>query len=147
MVQQGRVVVGVDGSPASVEAVRRAERHANQTDATVEAVLAWENPVSYGGFPLAAERDWEVRARRTLDATLQQALGSGAGSVTRRVVQGNPARVLREQAAGADLLVLPRAERRGLRRLGLGAAAHALVTHTSCPVLVVRRAAGGPVAA
>ena len=39
-----RIVVGVDGSPASVDALRWAARQAELTGAAVEAVISWDYP-------------------------------------------------------------------------------------------------------
>jgi nucleotide-binding universal stress UspA family protein len=39
-----RVVVGVDGSASSLEALRWAVRQAELTGATVDAVIAWQYP-------------------------------------------------------------------------------------------------------
>ena len=47
----GRIVVGVDGSPAANAALHWAGRHAELTGDTVEAVIVWQFPIvgaSYG---------------------------------------------------------------------------------------------------
>src|ERR1035441_2274121 len=45
-----RIVVGVDGSPSSQEALRWAVRQAGLTGGTVDAVMAWEFPSAIGGY-------------------------------------------------------------------------------------------------
>jgi hypothetical protein len=45
-----RIVVGVDGSPSSREALRWAVRQAALTGSVVDAVIAWHDPASYGGY-------------------------------------------------------------------------------------------------
>jgi nucleotide-binding universal stress UspA family protein len=45
-----RIVVGVDGSPSSLEALRWAVRQAELTHAIVDAVTAWQFPAGYAGF-------------------------------------------------------------------------------------------------
>src|SRR5204862_6607559 len=42
------IVVGVDGSPSSVRALRWALRQAGLVGAPVEAVIAWQDPAIYG---------------------------------------------------------------------------------------------------
>ena len=42
-----RIVVGVDGSPSSREALRWAARQAALTGSVVDAVIAWHDPASY----------------------------------------------------------------------------------------------------
>jgi hypothetical protein len=50
-VSTGRIVVGVDGSPASLDALRWSVRQAELTRDGVEAVMSWEFPTQYGlGF-------------------------------------------------------------------------------------------------
>ena len=45
-----RVVVGVDGSPSSRQALRWAVRQAHMTVGTVDAVIAWQYPAATGGY-------------------------------------------------------------------------------------------------
>ncbi len=70
---QGRIGVGVDGFPASVETLSGAVRQAALTGAKVESVIGWEWSVAYDG------------SHRP---------------------QGHAVKVLRDAAAGADLLVV-----------------------------------------
>jgi len=44
----GKIVVGIDGSPASLEALRWAMRQATLTGSRLEVVVTWEWPQSYG---------------------------------------------------------------------------------------------------
>jgi len=46
----GRIVVGVDGSPGSEKALRRAITQARLADADVEAVASWQDPVASGYY-------------------------------------------------------------------------------------------------
>ena len=48
-----RIVVGVDGSPSSMKALRWAIRQAKLTGAEVEAVTAWSYPSGYGWAPFS----------------------------------------------------------------------------------------------
>jgi len=45
-----RIVVGVDGSPSSRQALRWAVRQATLTRSVVDAVTAWHDPASYAGY-------------------------------------------------------------------------------------------------
>ena len=49
--KNGVIVVGVDGSGSSREALHWAVAQAKVTGATVEAVMAWEWPTSWGPSP------------------------------------------------------------------------------------------------
>ncbi len=60
----GRIVVGVDGSPAAQAALRWAIRHAQLTGDSVEAVIAWQFPVigaSYGWAGVAVTEGIDLR--------------------------------------------------------------------------------------
>jgi len=46
----GRIVVGVDASDSSMEALRWAVRQADLTGASVEATIAWHYPLLLGGY-------------------------------------------------------------------------------------------------
>ncbi len=137
-----RIVVGVDGSPASVDALKWAIRQAALTGAAVEAVLAWQYPMAYGGYPGSGDIDWPANARTALDTALAEAVDSNA-AVSRRVVEGHPAQVLIDAAAGADLLVVGSRGRGGFVGMLLGSVSEHVSAHAPCPVLVVRHTAQG----
>jgi nucleotide-binding universal stress UspA family protein len=138
--QHGRIVVGVDGSPASLDALRWAVRQAELTGASVEAVTSWSYPTSYG-FPVIANVDWEQGARTVLDEAIAAVTDESAAPVRRRVVEGHPARALADVAAGADLLVVGSRGHGGFTGLLLGSVSEYVVTHAPCPVVVIRHPA------
>lgn len=60
---QGRIVVGVDGSEPSRAALRWALRQARLTGAAVEAMIGWEVPATYGwDLALVQNDDLETAA-------------------------------------------------------------------------------------
>ena len=133
-----RIVVGVDGSPASLDALRWAVRQADLTSAAVEVVITWHWPAAYGSYPLMAEIDWEGNARDTLATSVKDCLGDRVGDVAQRVVEGHPAKVLLDASAGADLLVVGSRGHGGFSGMLLGSVSEHVVSHAPCPVLVVR---------
>ena len=141
--QQRRIVVGIDGSPASLHALEWAVRQGSLTGAVVEAVTAWHFPAAYGGYPIAAQVDWPANAQTIQDIAVKEALGDEADSLVRRVAQGHPVTVLLDAAAGADLLVVGSRGHGGFTGMLLGSVSEHVVTHAPCPVVVVR----SPVAA
>ena len=102
-----RIVVGVDGSPASVDALRWAARQSDLTGAAVEAVISLGLP-QHNGDRIRGQLDidWADNARATLADAVHVALGSSANPVTMTVTRGHPAEVLVAAARGADLLVV-----------------------------------------
>jgi len=137
----GRIVVGVDGSSHSEEALRWAIGQARRTDQQVEAVISWTMPVDYGiGTAGAiAAYDWEGVATTTLKETVAHATDpADADQVAQRVVMGHPAKVLLDAAADADLLVVGSRGRGGFKGLLLGSVSQHVIARAPCPVAVVR---------
>jgi nucleotide-binding universal stress UspA family protein len=130
----GRIVVGVDGSGPSEEALRWAVGQARLTGQPVEAVTSWRVPVNYGVGPLT-DLDWEGDAAAALRDTVAKV--AGADGVAQRVLQGHPAQVLLDAAAGAALLVVGNRGRGGFKGMLLGSVSQHVLANASCPVVVV----------
>ena len=136
-----RIVVGVDGSIASLAALRWAVREAGLREAALQVVRAWEDAAkrvapyaSHAGLPGGAE-DHRSAADR-LQADVATTLGPAPLlSVRVQVAEGLAARVLLDHAMGADLLVLGSATR--CAPDGIGPVARACLRHAPCPVVVV----------
>ena len=58
---RAKVVVGVDGSDSSLNALRWAAKEARLTGATLHAVTAWEYPLSYGWAAVPDPEAWHER--------------------------------------------------------------------------------------
>ncbi|MGW4696976.1 universal stress protein [Kitasatospora cineracea] len=128
MAREPLVVVGVDGSPGSLAALRRAVPEA----AARGAVLV----------PLLAGGPSDAAARRLLDAALRHAVGGWPGGVVvRPVVAAGPAGPALVAAVGGpeDLLLLGSDGHRrpGLRHLRGARTEHHCRAHGRCPVLSV----------
>lgn len=133
----GRIVVGVDGSPAAEEALRWAVRQGQLTGLPVTAVTSWDYPLDYGVGAYDAF-DWQANGRDVLHATVEKVLGpGGARQVTEQLTKGHPARVLLDAAADADLLVVGSRGHGGFVGLLLGSVSAKVAEHATCPVLVV----------
>jgi nucleotide-binding universal stress UspA family protein len=137
------LVVGVDGSAESIEALRWAARYAAATAASISAVHAWHYPAA---GPVPASRPPQpitdqVRAQlqETLDAALSQVFGTTTPErVGTKVAYGHPAMVLVNEAAGADLLVVGNRGHGAFSGMLLGSVSIHCVTAAPCPVVVVR---------
>ena len=67
-----RIVVGIDGSPASTKAVEWAARQAELTGAVLEVLVTWEWPTSYGwSLPVPTGYDPAHEAEQSLDKALE----------------------------------------------------------------------------
>ena len=154
-----RVVVGVDGSPCSEKALRWAIALAERTDAEVEAVASWQDPVTttyaFGLTPVyAGDQDWAGITGRCLQESVARAVEElhPRVAIVTRVAEGNPAQVLLDAAASAQLLVVGSRGHGTLAGMLLGSVSQHCVQHAPCPVVVVpkdgsRDAAEGAAAA
>lgn len=134
-----RIVVGIDGSADSTQALRWAVRQAEVTGAEVHAVSAWEVPVTILLLPTATEEDYAARAVAVLDETLTQVVGDDPPvGVRAEAAEGRPARVLATRSEGADLLVIGSHGRGELPGMHLGSVASYCVHHAPCPVVLLR---------
>lgn len=134
----GRIVVGVDGSPESEQALRWAAGQAQLTGAELRAVIAWQIPAAYG-LTLQAEADWAAHSSHTLATVVADALGSeDGGRVVQEVVEDHPADALLSAAEGADLLVVGARGRGRFTGMLLGSVSRHVAAHAACPVAVHR---------
>jgi nucleotide-binding universal stress UspA family protein len=137
------IVVGVDGSPSSVQALEWAIGQAKLTGAAIEAVTAWHIPNTYGA-PLPSGDDYGAIAVETLDKAIADARNARTGPGDERVVigsfvaEGNAAEILADRARHARLLVVGNRGHNGLSEALLGSVSQYLVHHAPCPVVVIR---------
>lgn len=139
-----RIVVGIDGSPASVAALRWALDQAELTDSRVEAITCWQTPGQHGYEFVNDQVDWIDIARRTLDVAIKAAGDGGPVEVESTVVNGHPAQVLVRASIGAQLLVVGSRGHGGFVGMLLGSVSEHVIAHAGCPVLVLRHPASAP---
>lgn len=133
----GLIVVGVDGSQASKDALGWAARQARLTGASLRAVASWRWPNYITRVPPGA--DPAADTRRTLDEVLEEVLADQTDlEITRHVVEGPPGPALLTQAVGAELLVVGAKGRAAFPGMLLGSVAEYCVRNGECPVVVVR---------
>ncbi|MEV7726399.1 universal stress protein [Streptomyces sp. NPDC101733] len=136
------IVVGVDGSRHSKEALRWGVAQAKLIGGRVHAVMSWEwntNPFAMG--PSAQEElvSAEEAARQKLADTVAEAVGTSPGvPVFRRVEKGPPGRVLVEASQEAQLTVVGTRGYGGIKGALLGSVSQQVVQYAACSVVVVR---------
>jgi nucleotide-binding universal stress UspA family protein len=135
-----RIVVGLDGSQSSIVALEWAASQAELTGASLEVLMTWEWPTSYG-MALAVPSDYDPTHEsenllRDLLKPIREAHPSV--SIESRVVEGHPAPVLVEASHGADLLVVGSRGHGEFAGMLLGSVSEHCVTNAHCPVLVMR---------
>jgi nucleotide-binding universal stress UspA family protein len=136
------VLVGVDGSPASKDALSWAADYARLTGTPLKAVSAWHWPVSLvGALPMPEGFDPMGDAHTALEAILAEVLGADPGfPVTTQVVGGPASAVLIEESRNASLLVVGSRGHGGFSGLLLGSVSEHCARYAACPVVVVRHA-------
>lgn len=137
-----KIVVGVDGSPASDEALRWAMAEARQWDATMVAIHAWEIPGSLYGLPqsVAAEGALEAAARQLLTDALARTVGGPPFRLDERTVRGSAETAVLGAAEDADMIVVGASHLGPVGRLLLGSVSSGVAHHARCPVVVVPEA-------
>lgn len=136
------IVVGIDGSDASKEALRLALYEATLRGTRVRAVHAWSSllPIAMASPAYVASIDPEPlrqAAEETLQKVVDAVAGERAENVERALVEGPADRAILDNAHDAEMIVLGQ---RGLGTVGavvLGSVSHHVLHHARCPVLIV----------
>ncbi|BCK56037.1 universal stress protein [Nocardia wallacei] len=138
----GPVVVGVDGSPVSEDAIGKAFDEASERGVPLVAVHVWSDLrlTRYAGLgdffsPLGNVQDTEIALLAERLAGWQAAYPDV--TIERHVYLADPARRLRDWSATAQLLVIGSRGRGGVLGGLLGSTSNSLVQHSRCPVMVV----------
>ena len=132
------IVVGVDGSESSKDALRWASRQAKLTGVALHVVAAWRYPVEWGWVMTYDESfDPEAQNRHGLQATVDEVLGA-ASDAQLVLVESNPAQALLDASKEAELLVVGSRGRGQLGGMLLGSVSQHCVQQATCPVVVVR---------
>lgn len=133
------IIVGVDGSDSSVEALREAAEIAEALDLPLEAIITWEFPVMGEYRPIPG---WspEEDAKTILSSAVSQAFPDAPPPfLTTTTAPGPAARTLIELSEDARMLVLGSRGHGGFVGMLLGSVSAACAEHAHCPVLVVHR--------
>jgi nucleotide-binding universal stress UspA family protein len=136
----GRIVVGVDGSQSSRQALTWAARQATLTGAFVDVITTWEWPRNYG-WAVAYGEGWEPHAdaEKVVNEAIEPVREANPEvNIRTRVVEGHPAPVLVEASRGAELLVVGSRGHGEFAGMLLGSVSEHCVTNAHCPVLVLR---------
>ena len=141
-----KLLVPVDGSDASREALEKALALAQAFKSSVNIVSVIDNyaftgvgvDFAYGQAEYLAAATEE--ANRSVNAARQQFESQGIPVVT-SIVEGHAIyRAILDAAetSGADLIVMGSHGRKGLERLVLGSVAAQVLSHATLPILIVR---------
>jgi nucleotide-binding universal stress UspA family protein len=141
-----KIVVGVDGSDASKDALRWAVEDARARGAEVVALRAYEVPVPAPDAAPAPPVDLpalvaeaHANAQQLAAKIVDEVVGNAASlDVAPIAVEEAPAKALLDASRDADLLVVG-SHGHGLSGLFLGSVSLECAQHAACPVVIVRR--------
>lgn len=142
------IIVGVDGSAESLQALRWALEEARLRKTAVRVVHVWQYPVAVvisdpflGGpeaDPLLIDPSDLPRIAQAHLAEVVRSVVADPSAVEQQVVPGHPAEELVAAAKDAELLVVGSRGRGGFSGLLLGSMSQACAQHARCPVVIVR---------
>jgi nucleotide-binding universal stress UspA family protein len=137
-----KILLAVDGSEHSLHAAREAGDLARAMKSDIlRIVVAFDGIPGYLGEP---NREQAIEARvKTANGILQkaqEAVGEIPGEVHTELIEGSPAEAIINVAKtrGSTVIVMGSRGMSAIAELVLGSTSHKVVSHASCPVLVVR---------
>jgi nucleotide-binding universal stress UspA family protein len=136
---ESHIVVGVDGSVGSIEALKWAARWAEHTGGSIQAVYAWQRPSAFGVAYVPPDWQPEDDARAVLEEAIRAAFGdvrpAGLAVMT---FEGPAAPILEAASQDAQLLVVGSRGHGEIVGALLGSVSLHCTAHARCPVAVVR---------
>ena len=131
------MVVGVDGSADSIDALRWAAGYAAATGATVSAVTAL-GPAPVGVALNEISDEARDHLQEELDKPLREVFGTLTPDVQTKIAYGSPAQLLIKESGEADLLVVGHRGHGAFTGMLVGSVSMHCVSSAACPVVVVR---------
>lgn len=144
MTQSDLIVVGVDESSYSREALRWALAEARSHQLRVLAVSTWRKPPvptnpTYGSFPWSAVVDAGPATPKMLEQVVKEvAADYPEVEVEPRAVVGNASEVLIALSEQAAMVVVGAKGHGGFAGMLLGSVSQHVLSHSRCTVVVVR---------
>jgi nucleotide-binding universal stress UspA family protein len=140
-----KIVVGIDGSEESKNALSWALDEARMRSAEIVAVHAWEAPPAIPepgpapGFDLVGILpEVQEAGERLVTTVVNEVVGDTDVTVESVAIAGPPASVLVDAAGDAEMLVVGSRGHGGFTALLLGSVSQQLAHHAPCPLLIHR---------
>ncbi len=135
---EARIVVGVDGSGPSLDALRWAAHFASVFGARLDVVTSWEYPQNFGWATASSEWNPAEDMKNVLDDAIRAVFGDRPPAGVQAVVrEGGAARVLLDASQGATMLVVGSRGHGGFAGMLLGSVSSNVAEHAPCPVFIV----------
>lgn len=150
-----RILVPVDFSSASKNALELALDFARTFGASVDVLHVWEIPLYIvpetlvtmpGRTGQSLEEFTHERAEEEMKDFLAPIPPENDLKVSHRIIRGEPWRTIVEiaRSEGQDLIIMGTHGRRGLEHFLMGSVTEKVLRHAPCPVLTVRRREAEP---
>ena len=133
------IVVGVDGSPHSQDALDWASAESALRHVPLTVLAVAPAPSSIWGITgaLPASEETMEKVKHAAQEMVDKGVARDGQAVTVRSVSGVPADELIKAAENADLLVVGARGSGGFARLVIGSVSSQVTQHAHCPVVVV----------
>ncbi len=137
-----KILLAVDGSEQSLHAAREAGDLARAMKSNIlRIVVAFDNIPPYLGEPnLQQAIDARMKEANTILQKAQDAVGKIHGEIHTELIEGSPAEAIINVAKtrGSTVIVMGSRGLSTIAGLVLGSTSNKVVSHASCPVLIVR---------
>ncbi len=137
------IVVGVDGSEGSGDALKWAAAEAKLRGCSLQVVYSWQYPLYVTSEPIympPPDKDLIIKGAKSTAEKLVADAGVAEAGVTFTIEtpQGRPGPELVRLAADAEMLVVGSRGAGSVRELLLGSVSNYCAHHSPCPVVLVR---------
>ncbi|HUI89247.1 MAG TPA: universal stress protein [Anaerolineales bacterium] len=137
-----KILLAVDGSDHSLRAAQEAGNLARVMKSDIlRIVVAFDGIPAYLGEPnLQQAIDARMKEASTILQKAQNAVGKIPGELHTELIEGSPAEAIINVAKtrGSTVIVMGSRGMSAIAELVLGSTSHKVVSHASCPVLIVR---------
>ena len=136
-----KIVVGIDGSQSSINALTWALHEAKRHSAAVHVVHVWSLPLAVdpmGGVIFSPVEEFRSATEGVLKHTLETVKSFvGDTKITSTVEHGSASQHLLDAASTADMVVVGRRGHGGFLGLLIGSVAEQIAHHAKCPAVIV----------
>lgn len=140
-----KILVGVDGSKESMDAANHAMGLAKKDNAELICLTALQLPSFYGWSAIESPQEWQKKDRLQREEWINnivQTANENKIKIQDKIVESpmsaDGAIVNYADKENVDLIVVGTRGRTGFAKKLLGSVALGVVTHASCPVIVVK---------
>lgn len=134
--REQEIVVGIDGSASSIEALREADMVASALRCRLVGFTAWHYPITFGAY---VANGWEPEsdARAAQASAISAVFGDDPPAwFSAEFAECTPAQALIDRSRRSAMVVVGSRGRGGFPGLLLGSVSTQVAAHAECPVLV-----------